>query len=124
MSGRNSPASLRARSGVRPLASGRAPALHALRVSHEQTYPFGFADCEADAAAFRRARGRFIQRLIIMPSIRFYVKELRLDWLIRKGGASADRGWRELNERQEPWRSITYVVWVVIFVTGCQQVLM
>ena len=49
----------RARTGFRAYTSGRAPALHCLRVSHDpclQAYPFGFADCEADAAAFRRAR--------------------------------------------------------------------
>jgi hypothetical protein len=56
MSGKNSPAKSPIR--LEPLASGRAPALHAcecLTMPIFEPIPFGLPP-EADAAAFRRAR--------------------------------------------------------------------
>jgi hypothetical protein len=46
----------KAQSGLEPLASGRAPTLHAIRTAHDgvfEPYPFG-SPSEADAAAFGR----------------------------------------------------------------------
>ena len=71
----------RARTAFSGLGKRTGASPSCLRVSHNACLQptFGFADNEADAAAFRRAReNAFIQRRITLPGIRFPVKVFQI----------------------------------------------
>jgi hypothetical protein len=72
-------------------AGGRQPFMpYECLANPFDAYPFGFADCEADAAAFRRARREapFIQRRNTMPQFRFSVNDFQKKFL-GNGGVGA-----------------------------------
>ena len=87
-----------ARTGFEPWTSGRAPALHASRVSHDpclQDLSLPFRSCEADAAAFRRARDNAFHPATDHHSrFRLYVKKLRVNMVNRKRRRRRLSRWR------------------------------